>query len=273
MDFRANGLGQVERMTNFIVISAVSLAVVLVAYGLTFLVGRRIGRYNVVDVTWGASFVVVAAIAAAVGTGDLMRRLLLLGLVAVWGLRLAWHMVSKSRGKGEDPRYAALLKGDFSAPHVLRKIFLMQAAATWFVSLPLQVSATLGPTPTVLLPLLIGGVIVWLIGALFEAVGDRQLKTFKADPANKGKIMDRGLWAWTRHPNYFGDAMVWWGLWLISIAGTVSLTTVLSPVAMTYFLVYATGARRTEKLMADRPGFRQYQSRTSFFVPHPPRSP
>lgn len=259
-------------MTNFIVISAVSLAVVLVAYGLTFLIGRRIGRYNVVDVTWGASFVVVAAVAASIGTGDLMRRLLLLGLVAVWGLRLAWHMVSKSSGKGEDPRYAALLKGDFSAPTVLRKIFLIQAVATWFVSLPLQLSATLGPTPPALVPVLICGVIVWLIGVLFEAAGDHQLKAFKADPANRGEIMDRGLWAWTRHPNYFGDATVWWGLWLISIAGAVSLTTVLSPVAMTYFLVYATGARRTEKFMADRPGFRQYQSRTSFFVPRPPRS-
>jgi steroid 5-alpha reductase family enzyme len=272
MDLRANGFGRKAIMTNFIVVSAASLAVVIVAYGLTFAIGRRIGRYNVVDVTWGVSFVAVAAIAAATGTGDPFRRLLLLALVAVWGLRLAWHMMNKSRGKGEDPRYATLLRGDFSAPNVLRKIFLLQATATWFVSLPLQVSATLGPTPTALLPALIGGVVVWLIGVLFEAVGDHQLEAFKADPANKGKIMDRGLWAWTRHPNYFGDATVWWGLWLVSIAGAVSLATVLSPVAMTYFLVYATGARPTERLMADRPGFGEYQSRTSFFIPHPPRS-
>jgi steroid 5-alpha reductase family enzyme len=244
----------------------------VLVYGATFLIGRRIGRYNVVDVTWGASFVAVAAVAAMFGTGDPFRRLLLLVLVAVWGLRLAWHMVGKSAGKGEDPRYDKLLRGDFSAVNVLRKIFLIQAVAAWFISLPLQLSATLGATPRPLLPVLALGVVVWVVGVVFEAVGDHQLRTFKADPANKGKIMDRGLWSWTRHPNYFGDATVWWGLWLISIAGWVSLATFLSPVAMSYFLVYATGARLTEKIMADRQGFREYCSRTSFFVPWPPRS-
>jgi steroid 5-alpha reductase family enzyme len=257
---------------NFVVVTAASLAILVLGYGATFLVGRRIGRYNVVDVAWGASFVAVAAVAAAVGDGDLLRRLLLLFLVAVWGLRLAWHMVGKSAGKGEDPRYDELLHGDFSATNLLRKIFLVQAAMAWFISLPLQLSATLGPTPSALIPVSVIGVAVWLVGVLFEAVGDRQLRSFKADPANKGKIMDRGLWSWTRHPNYFGDSAVWWGLWLISLAGWLSLATVLSPVAMTYFLVYATGARLTERIMADRPGFREYCTRTSFFVPRPPRS-
>jgi steroid 5-alpha reductase family enzyme len=117
---------------------------------------------------------------------------------------------------------------------------------------------------------LIAGVVLWVVGVLFEAVGDHQLRRFKADSANKGRIMDRGLWSWTRHPNYFGDAAVWWGVWLITITSWLSLTTVLSPVAMTYFLVYATGARLTERIMADRQGFREYCARTSFFVPRPP---
>ena len=257
---------------NFLLVTLASLAILVLVYGVTFLIGRRIGRYNVVDVAWGASFVAVAAVAAVLGTGNLFRRLLLLTLVAAWGLRLAWHMVGKSAGKGEDPRYDNLLKGDLSAVTVLRKIFLLQAVAAWFISLPLQLSASLGPTPRLLLPVLIVGVVVWLVGVLFEAVGDHQLRQFKADPANRGKIMDQGLWGWTRHPNYFGDSAVWWGLWLISIAGWVSLATVLSPVAMAYFLVYATGARLTEKIMADRPGFAEYRTRTSFFVPRPPRS-
>jgi steroid 5-alpha reductase family enzyme len=257
---------------NFVFLSGAALAILVVAYGGTFLIGRRIGRYNVVDVTWGLSFVVVAAVAAALGTGDVFRRLLLLVLVAVWGLRLAWHMVNKSAGKGEDPRYAKLLRNDFSAGNVLRKVFALQAVAAWFISLPLQLSAVLGPTPVALLPVLIAGAAVWLVGVLFEAIGDRQLRVFKADPANKGAIMDHGLWAWTRHPNYFGDAAVWWGLWLVTVSGWLSLSTVLSPVAMTYFLVYATGARPTERIMANRPGFREYCSRTSFFVPGPPRS-
>jgi steroid 5-alpha reductase family enzyme len=257
---------------NLVVVSAASLAILVLVYGATFLIGRRIGRYNVVDVTWGASFVVVAMVAAAVGNGDLFRRLLLLVLVAIWGLRLAWHMVGKSAGKGEDPRYDKLLGGDYSAGNVIRKIFLIQAAMAWFISLPLQLSASLGPTPRALVPVLIAGVVVWSVGVLFEAVGDRQLRQFKADPANKGTIMDRGLWSWTRHPNYFGDSAVWWGLWLISVADALSVATVLSPVAMTYFLVYATGARLTERIMADRPGFREYCARTSFFVPRPPRT-
>ena len=133
---------------NFLVVTAASIGVLVVMHGLTFAIGRRIGRYNVVDVTWGLGFVGVAVVGLALGSGDLFRRILLSALVAVWGLRLAWHMVGKSAGKGEDPRYEKLLGGDFSAGHVLRKIFLIQAAATWFVSLPLQVSAVLGPTPT-----------------------------------------------------------------------------------------------------------------------------
>jgi steroid 5-alpha reductase family enzyme len=257
---------------NFIVVSTASLAILVAVHGITFGIGRRIGRYNIVDVTWGLGFVAVGAVAAALGTGDPFRRILLLALVAIWGLRLAWHMVVKSAGKGEDPRYRDLLRGDFSAGNVLRKVFVVQAAATWFISLPLQVSAILGPTAVVVRPVLIAGVAVWLIGVLLEAVGDHQLRRFKADPANTGVIMDRGLWAWTRHPNYFGDACVWWGLWLASIAGWVSLAAVLSPVLMTYFLVYVTGARLTEKYMARRPGFAEYCSRTSFFVPLPRRS-
>lgn len=256
---------------NFLVVSASSLAILVVVQAITFAIGRRIGRYNVVDVAWGVGFVAVAAVAAAVGTGDLVRRLLLLALVAAWGLRLAWHMYGKSAGKGEDPRYDALLGGDFSLGRVLRKIFLTQAAIAWFISLPLQLSATSGPTPTVLVPVLIGGFVLWLTGVVFEGLGDLQLRRFKADPANKGVIMDRGLWSWTRHPNYFGDACVWWGLWLITINGALAMSTVLSPILMTYLLVYGTGARPTEKTMADRSGFREYCSRTSFFIPRPPR--
>jgi steroid 5-alpha reductase family enzyme len=154
---------------------------------------------------------------------------------------------------------------------VVRKVFVVQAAATWFISLPLQLSATLGPTPRFLVPVTVVGVLVWALGWVFEALGDHQLRAFKADPANTGVIMDRGLWSWTRHPNYFGDAAVWWGLWLVTIAGLISLVTALSPILMTYFLVYATGARLTEKYMRRRPGFSEYCSRTSFFVPWPPR--
>ena len=267
---------------SFLIVSGASLVILVIAHAITFLIGRRLGRYNVVDVTWGLGFVAVAAVCAAVGTGDGFRRALVLVLVAVWGLRLAWHMVGKqsqhssqaqSSGEtGEDPRYRALLNDDFTARNVIRRIFGVQAAAGWFVSLPLQVSSVLGPTPPALIPVLCVGVTLWLTGVIFEAVGDYQLRRFKADPAHRGAIMDRGLWAWTRHPNYFGDSCVWWGLWLVTLVGWVSLLTVASPALMTYFLVYATGARLTEKQMAGRPGFSEYRSRTAFFIPSPPKS-
>ena len=129
---------------NFVAVSVASLAILVVVHGITFVIGRRIGRYNVVDVAWGVGFFAVAAVAALLGNGDPFRRILLLILVTVWGLRLAWHMYVKSAGKGEDPRYRDLLGGDLSAGHVLRKVFVIQAAATWFVALPLQLSAVSG---------------------------------------------------------------------------------------------------------------------------------
>jgi steroid 5-alpha reductase family enzyme len=258
-------------IVDFATVAGASVAALLVVHAVTFAIARRIGRFNVVDVAWGLGFIAVALVAALLGDGDASRRWLLLALVAIWGLRLSWYIYRRSAGKGEDPRYADLLRGD-TLGQVVRKVFLMQGLATWFVALPLQLSAVVGPTPRRLLGVTVAGVLVWVVGVLFEAVGDRQLRAFKSDPAHRGVVMDRGLWAWTRHPNYFGDACVWWGLWLVTVTGWWSLATVLSPLLMTYFLVYVTGARLTEKYMKGRSGLDEYRSRTSFFVPRPPRS-
>ncbi|AXN42676.1 3-oxo-5-alpha-steroid 4-dehydrogenase [Mycobacterium marinum] len=256
---------------GILLISGASAAALIVVHSVTFAIGHRIGRYNVVDVAWGLGFVAVAAVSAVLGSGDPTRRWLLLALVAIWGLRLSWHIHRKTAGKGEDPRYTDLLRGA-TLGQVVRKVFVLQAFLTLFISFPLQLSAVTGPTPKPLLAVGALGVGVWLLGVVFEALGDHQLRAFKADPANRGAIMDRGLWAWTRHPNYFGDACVWWGLWLVTITGWVPLITVGSPLLMTYFLVDVSGARLTEKYMKDRPGFGEYQRRTAYFVPRPPRS-
>lgn len=226
---------------NLAVGSGASVLALLVLHAVTFGIGRRIGRYNVVDVAWALGFIAIAAVGAI-------------------------------RGHGEDPRYADMLR-DVTVGQVLVTVFLVQGLATWFISLPLQLSAVLGPTLRPLWVVTVAGVLVWLVGLVFEALGDRQLRAFKSDPAHRGVLMDRGLWAWTRHPNYFGDACVWWGLWLVSIASWWSLATALSPLLMNYFLVRVTGARLTEKYMRGRPGFDEYKSRTSFFVPRPPRLP
>ena len=255
-------------IADFVAVSAASAVALVVLHTITFSIGRRIGRYNVVDVAWGLGFIVVATVAAILGGGDRLRRWLLVALVAIWALRLSGYIYRRSLGHGEDPRYADMLRGA-TVGQVVLKVFLLQAVATWFISLPLQLSAVSGPTPRPWLAVAGAGVLVWLTGLLFESIGDQQLRVFKSDPAHQGLLMDRGLWAWTRHPNYFGDACVWWGLWLITLTSWWSLTTVVSPALMTYFLVRVTGARLTEKYMRGRPGFSEYQERTSFFIPRP----
>ncbi len=256
-------------LSNFLAVSGFSLLAVAILMAVTAMVGRRQGRVSVVDTAWGLGFIVVAVVAGSVGDGPLWRRLLVLVLVAVWGGRLARHMHTRNRGKGEDPRYEKMLADQPGDPFLVavRRIYLVQGAAIWFVSLPLQVSAGSGDG---VVWVAILGAAVWLLGIVFEAVGDAQLSRFKADPGNKGKVMDRGLWAWTRHPNYFGDSAVWWGLYLVAASAWPGVLTILSPVAMTYFLVFATGARLLEKEMSTRPGYPEYQQRTSYFLPRPP---
>jgi steroid 5-alpha reductase family enzyme len=251
----------------------VTAAAVAVVLGSTFLVALRVGRHAVVDVAWGLGFVAVAATSyvLSAGEGDPTRRLLVLALTAVWGLRLAWHIWRRSRGHGEDPRYEALLAkapGSRTA-YALRQIYLTQALVLWFVSLPLQVAAFETPAPGWLTWV---GVAVWAVGLFFEAVGDQQLQRFRADPESRGKVLDTGLWRYTRHPNYFGDACVWWGLSLVAFSAWPGVLTILSPVLMTWLLANGTGKPLLEKGMASRrPGYDDYVARTSGFFPLPPR--
>jgi len=160
----------------------------------------------------------------------------------------------------EHPKWAAL-----------RSVFLMQAVAAWFIALPVQVGLVAADRSTVVL---VVGVLAWLIGFGFEAIGDYQLERFKADPASKGQVMDRGLWRYTRHPNYFGDALVWWGLFLVALDLPWGLLTLPAPLLMTWLLTAKTGKPLLEAQMAKRrPGYADYVARTSGFIPWPPRSP
>lgn len=239
----------------------------------TFLIGRAKGTHRVVDIAWGAAFAAVALVTLALsaGQGDVGRRLLVVALTVVWGLRLSAHIAWRSRGAGEDPRYARMLSrapGSRDA-YAFRMVYLLQGALVWVISLPVQAACYL---PAEVGPLVLVGVLLWATGLFFEAVGDWQMARFKADSAHRGQIMDRGLWRYTRHPNYFGDFLVWWGLFLIA-AGSWALAAmvVLSPLVMSYLLIFGSGKRLLERDMARRPGFAEYASRTSGFLPLPPR--
>ncbi|WP_427921569.1 DUF1295 domain-containing protein [Streptomyces sp. cg40] len=249
--------------------AAASLAVMLV----TFAIAVRRGLHRIVDVAWGLAFtaVAVASCAASAGEGDPGRRYLVTALTALWGLRLAGHIARRGRGHGEDPRYDQLLG---KAPgsrnlYALRTVYLLQGALVWLVSLPVQ-AAQYVPGP--MTAFAAAGTALVVIGVCFEAVGDAQLARFKADPAHQGRIMDQGLWRYTRHPNYFGDFCVWWGLYLIvcDSAGAAAVT-VVSPLVMSCLLIWGSGKRLLERHMAQRPGYAQYAARTSGFFPRPPR--
>ncbi|GAA2265993.1 DUF1295 domain-containing protein [Streptomyces amakusaensis] len=254
---------------NLAATAATALTVLLA----TFAIGARRGLHRIVDIAWGLAFAAVATVTwlLSAGHGDDGRRLLVAAATVVWGLRLAGHIARRSRGHGEDPRYTDLLG---KAPgnrtlYALRTVYLTQAVLVWLISLPVQAASySSAPLDT----LAYCGLALWAAGLAFEAVGDHQLARFKADPANRGRIMDQGLWAWTRHPNYFGDSLVWWGLYLLACtAWQPALAVLVSPFLMTLLLTLGSGKRLLEKHMSKRPGYAAYTARTSGFVPLPPR--
>ncbi len=228
---------------------------------------------SLVDRVWGLAFVVLAVTYAVLGDGAGPRTVLVLVLVAVWGLRLSAYITRRNWGEGEDQRYAAMrARAPESFPVAsLVRVFWLQAGLAWFISLPL-LAALHRPTPETLGVLDVIGAVVWLVGFVFEAGGDLQLSRFLADPANRGKVMDRGLWRYTRHPNYFGDATVWWGLFLIALA-TGAWWAALGSALMTFFIVKVSGVALTDRGMASggstREGYDEYVRRTNAFIPGP----
>jgi steroid 5-alpha reductase family enzyme len=229
---------------------------------------------SIVDLVWGPAFVLVALVAALAGDEGAELRWLLLGLTAAWGLRLAWHLVRrKLREPEDDRRYAAMRArhaGHF-AWWSLWMVFGLQGAMVLIVSLPIQAAAT---RPAELGAAVIPGIVVFLAGLAFEAIGDAQLAAFKADPANQGQVMDRGLWRYTRHPNYFGDLAVWWGIWLVALTAGGTWWTAVGPIVMSILLIRVSGKDLLEADIGERrPGYAEYVRRTSGFIPMPPRAP
>ena len=238
----------------------------------TWVISVMIKNASIVDIVWGLGFVVVAWTVRLTVDGDDARQNLLTLLVTLWGLRLALYLGKRNIGHGEDFRYVLMRrKHGARFPVVsLYTVFAFQGALMWVVSLPVQLGQADDGVPVG--PLAVIGVLLWVVGFLFETVGDAQLARFKKDPANAGKVMDKGLWSLTRHPNYFGDAVQWWGIGIVAAEAGAAAIGLIGPVVMTFLLTRVSGVPMLEHSMAKRrPGYEEYVRRTSAFIPRPPR--
>lgn len=226
---------------------------------------------SIVDLFWGFGFVVISWVSLLNASAPTTAAWVTTILVTIWGCRLAGYLSWRNIGKGEDTRYTEMRKkpGRNFALFSLFVIFGLQGTIMWIVSLPLQAIPTLDGSFSTLTPL---GLLLWLIGVSFETVGDYQLARFKSDPRNRGKVLDQGLWHYTRHPNYFGDFLVWCGYYVLAISIDASAWwTVVGPALMTFCLLWFSGVAHLEKrIQTRRPEYADYIRRTSSFFPWPP---
>lgn len=237
----------------------------------TFFIGKQKRKHDLIDIFWGLGFVLSGVSAWLMGSRSLAGSLMLL-LVAVWGIRLSLHLAKRNLGKPEDFRYQAMRQRwtkDFERIMFVRN-YLLQFALNVLVGFPLVFVNLQGAgNPDAFTWL---GLAVWVFGFAFEVVGDEELRRFKTNPLNKGKLMTTGLWAWTRHPNYFGEAVIWWGLFIISLTGDFGrIWLIFSPVVITLLLLFVSGVPLLEKKYAGRADWQAYTRRTSMFFPLPPK--
>lgn len=249
--------------------SAVAVLALMVS---TWVVSLAMKNASIVDIVWGLGFVVVAWVSRIVGDGNDARQWLLTIMTTLWGLRLGGYLFWRNSGHGEDYRYRAMRKhwGPRFPLISLVTVFGLQGTLMWIVSLGVQLGQA-DDTPGVGAIAVIG-VVVYVIGLFFEVVGDAQLARFKADPTSAAKVMDRGLWRYTRHPNYFGDACVWWGIGLVAAESGGGAWGLLGAAVMTFLLRRVSGVTLLERsLRKRREGYEDYVARTSPFFPRPPK--
>ena len=258
---------------RFVLVAFAGLGAVLAAATLVWILSLRLRDASIADVAWGPGFVLLGLTWALLSDGYGPRRILVLSLLAAWGLRLAVHIAARNRGKGEDPRYRRFREraGRTFPLRSLFTVFWLQGVLLWIVAAPLLPALASGrPARLTFFDGL--GLLLWLTGFLFESIGDAQLRRFKADPANEGRVLRTGLWRYTRHPNYFGDATLWWGFWCFAASVPGGAVTAFGPALMTWLLVRVSGVRMLEEDLRERkPEYRDYVRTTNAFVPGPPR--
>ena len=252
--------------------SFAAAAVAIFAYmTAVFFIALLFKDNSIVDVAWGLGFILVCLTMLFLKPGFETRHVVVIGLVAVWGLRLATHIFLRNRGRGEDFRYAKWRRdwGRWFVPRSFLQIFMLQGVFMLMISSP--VVLVIDSSRKGLTALDGFGVGLWLFGFLFEAVGDFQLKRFKRNPASKGKIMTSGLWRYTRHPNYFGEAAMWWGVFLIALSVPGGWVGIISPLTISFLLLKVSGVTMLEKKYAGNEEFAAYARRTSAFFPWFPK--
>jgi len=232
-------------------------------------------RADVVDQAWGLGFILVALVNGLVN-GWTAPYLILVTLVSIWGIRLFWHINRRHKKTGEDPRYTEIEEqGGGGLIKRWITIYLLQGGLILFVSAPITAfGAYQDAAGATLTANVFVGLAIWIIGFIFESVGDKQLAVFLANPANKGKILDTGLWRYTRHPNYFGELTMWWGIWILTFASANLapwLVSAVGPATLTYLIVFVSGVPPIERQFMKREDFREYASRTSVLIPWFPR--
>jgi steroid 5-alpha reductase family enzyme len=255
-------------MLIVLIIETIIIAIYMTVW---FFIAQIKRRNDVADIAWGTGFIIIAITALLVTDRITSRGLLSFFLVMLWGLRLATHIYMRNRRKSEDPRYRKW-KEEWGKHAVLRaflQVFLFQGFLIVIISLPVTFIIMSGEIPVGIFDLL--GVGIWLMGFIFEAVGDYQLLQYKRDSSHKGKIMNQGLWTYTRHPNYFGEVTLWWGMYLIALSVQQGWMTVLGPLTITFLILKVSGIPLLEDKYKDNPEFQKYKRRTSAFFPLPPR--
>lgn len=252
---------------------AANAAVVAVMFSALWVASVRLRDASIVDPWWSVGFLAVALRTVA-SSGLSPAKALLVAMVAIWSLRLSWHLHRRARGKPEDPRYQAFRQRFGAARYwwvSFFQVFQLQGALLLVVSAPLQCAlAVRGDDPLRWNDL--AGAALWLAGFLFEAVGDAQLQAFRSDPTKRGAVLDTGLWRYTRHPNYFGDALLWWGFGLCALDAPGGTMALVGPLVMTVLLRRVSGVTMLEPMLArTRPGYAAYVRRTSPFIPWWPK--
>ena len=248
------------------------LGTLLVFFVVTFFYAQSQKNNGLIDIAWGLGFVVSAIISLLIGQPQGLVPLVMTAAVTIWGLRLTWFLARRNLGKPEDFRYANMRATWNPKTFYWRmfiQIYLLQLVLNFLINLT-TITANLQDIAGWNLLASIG-LWVWLLGFTFEAVGDWQLKRFKANPQNKGKLIEQGLWRFSRHPNYFGEATQWWGIYLMAISGGRNFWLFVSPLLITLFLLFISGVPMLEKKYASNPEYREYIRKTSAFIPMPPK--